>query len=83
MAAGAELGVYLITVSGGVSCNSRLRQRIGEAVERAGKRVLLAQPALTTDNAAMIGYVGVHRFREDLGTDLALDADPNLTLANT
>jgi tRNA A37 threonylcarbamoyltransferase TsaD len=44
---------------------------------------LLAQPALTTDNAAMIGYVGVHRFREDLGTDLALDADPNLTLANT
>jgi N6-L-threonylcarbamoyladenine synthase len=83
IAAAAELGVDLITVSGGVSCNSRLRQRMSETAERVGKRVLLAQPALTTDNAAMIGYVGVHRFHENLGTDLALDADPNLSLVNT
>jgi N6-L-threonylcarbamoyladenine synthase len=83
VAAAAELGVGLITVSGGVSCNSRLRQRMTENAERVGKRVLLAQPALTTDNAAMIGYVGVHRFHENLGTDLALDADPNLSLVNT
>jgi len=83
IAAAAELGVDLITVSGGVSCNSRLRQRMSEAAARVGNRVLLAQPALTTDNAAMIGYVAVHRFRENLGTDLGLDADPNLTLANT
>ena len=82
MAAAAELGVDLITVSGGVSCNSRLRQRMREAAERAGKRLLLAEPALTTDNAAMIGYVAVHRFRENAGTDLTLDADPNLTLVH-
>jgi N6-L-threonylcarbamoyladenine synthase len=82
MAAAAELRVDLITVSGGVSCNSRLRQRMEEAAERAGKRLLLPQPALTTDNAAMIGYVAVHRFRETAETDLAVDADPNLTLAN-
>jgi tRNA A37 threonylcarbamoyltransferase TsaD len=44
---------------------------------------LLAQPALTTDNAAMIGYVAVHRFPGNVGTDLSLDADPNLTLVNT
>ena len=81
MAAAVELGVDLITVSGGVSCNSRLRQRMGEAAQRGGKRLLLAQPALTTDNAAMIGYVAVNRFQESAGTDLALDADPNLTLA--
>jgi N6-L-threonylcarbamoyladenine synthase len=53
-----------------------------EAAERAGKRLLLAEPALTTDNAAMIGYVAVHRFRENAGTDLTLDADPNLTLVH-
>lgn len=82
MAAAAELRVDLITVSGGVSCNSRLRQKMEEAAERAGKRLLLAQPALTTDNAAMIGYVAVHRFRESAETDLTVDADPNLTLAN-
>jgi tRNA N6-adenosine threonylcarbamoyltransferase len=82
IAAAAELGVDLITVSGGVSCNSRLRQRMEAAAKRAGKHLLLAQPALTTDNAAMIGYVAVHRFQENVGTDLALDADPNLTLVN-
>jgi N6-L-threonylcarbamoyladenine synthase len=80
VAAARELGVDLITVSGGVSCNSRLRQRMRETAERIGKRVLLAQPDLTTDNAAMIGYVGVHRFHDSAKTDLALDADPNLTL---
>jgi N6-L-threonylcarbamoyladenine synthase len=80
LAAAAELGVDLITVSGGVSGNSRLRQRMRETAERVGKRVLLAQPDLTTDNAAMIGYVGVHRFHDSARTDLALDADPNLTL---
>ena len=82
MAAAVELGVDLITVSGGVSCNSRLRQRIKEAVEKTGRRLLLAEPALTTDNAAMIGYVAVHRFRGNATTDLALDADPNLTLVS-
>jgi len=81
MAAAAELRVDLITASGGVSCNSRLRQRMGEAAERSGKRLLLAEPALTTDNAAMIGYVAVQRSREITGSDLALDADPNLALA--
>src|SRR6202453_4437325 len=45
MAAAAELGVGLITVSGGVSCNSRLRRRMQEAAEKAGKRLLLAEPA--------------------------------------
>jgi tRNA A37 threonylcarbamoyltransferase TsaD len=51
-----------------------------EAAEKAGKRLLLAEPALTTDNATMIGYVALHRFRDSAGTDLALDADPNLAL---
>ena len=80
LTAAGELGVDLITVSGGVSCNSRLRQRLKEAAEKAGKRVFLAEPALTTDNAAMIGFVAGQRFRETAGTDLALDADPNLSL---
>jgi N6-L-threonylcarbamoyladenine synthase len=80
MAAAAELGAGLIAVSGGVSGNSRLRQRMTAAAEKAGKRLLLAEPALTTDNAAMIGYVALHRLRAGAGTDLALDADPNLAL---
>jgi len=83
MAAATEFGVNLITVSGGVSGNSRLRQKMAQAVEKAGKRLLLAEPALTTDNAAMIGYVAMQRIREGTGTDLTVDADPNLRLAKT
>jgi N6-L-threonylcarbamoyladenine synthase len=82
MAAAAEFGVNLITVSGGVSGNSRLRQKMAQAVEKVGKRLLLAEPALTTDNAAMIGFVAVQRVGEEAGTDLAVDADPNLRLAD-
>ena len=82
MAAAAEFGVNRITVSGGVSGNSRLRQKMAQTVEKAGKHLLLAEPALTTDNAAMIGYVAMQRLREGAGTDLTVDADPNLRLAN-
>jgi N6-L-threonylcarbamoyladenine synthase len=80
MAAANQLGIELITVSGGVSCNSRLRQRMKEAAQKAEKRLLLAEPTLTTDNAAMIGFVAFHRLRESDRTDLELDADPNLAL---
>ena len=82
MAAAAEFGVNLITVSGGVSGNSRLRQKMAQAVEKVGKRLLLAEPALTTDNAAMIGFVAVQKVRGGTGTDLAVDADPNLRLGD-
>jgi N6-L-threonylcarbamoyladenine synthase len=80
IAAAAEFQVDLVTVSGGVSGNSRLRQKMAQSAESAGKRLLLAAPSLTTDNAAMIGYVAVERFRAGAGTDLGLDADPNLAL---
>ena len=70
----------LITVSGGVSRNSRLRARMSEATARDGFKLKLAAPHLTTDNAAMIAYVAVERFLRGFKTDLSDDADPNLGL---
>ena len=70
----------LITVSGGVSRNSRLRVRMSEAAASEGFKLKLAAPHLTTDNAAMIAYVAVERFLRGFKTDLSDDADPNLGL---
>jgi len=48
----------LLTASGGVAANSRLRGRLEEVGDRHGVEVLLPPPALTTDNAAMIARAG-------------------------
>ncbi|MGF1656166.1 MAG: tRNA (adenosine(37)-N6)-threonylcarbamoyltransferase complex transferase subunit TsaD [Verrucomicrobiales bacterium] len=69
----------LLMVSGGVSCNERLRNRLQEEGVRQGVEVLLAPKALTTDNAAMIGLAGWYRMQA--GFDAAGwqdDVDPNL-----
>ena len=80
VAAAKLVGVNLITVSGGVSCNSRLRERMAEAAETAGLALKLADPQLSTDNAAMIAYAAQQRFRRGYRSDLGEDADPNLRL---
>jgi N6-L-threonylcarbamoyladenine synthase len=73
-------GVRLVTVSGGVSANSRLRSKMLEATTSAGLDLNLASPSLSTDNAAMIAYAALERYRLGYRTDLREDADPNLQL---
>ena len=73
-------GMHLITVSGGVSCNSRLRMKMADAVAVAGLQLKLANPLFSTDNAAMIAYAALERHLHGYGSDLSEDADPNLKL---
>jgi N6-L-threonylcarbamoyladenine synthase len=80
MRAASNCGVDLVTISGGVSCNSRLRLRFGEASRNAGIQLKLVEPSLCTDNAAMIAYAGALRFLNGYRSDLGEDADPNLSL---
>src|SRR5262249_42743255 len=51
-------GVERVVVSGGVSANRRLRERMAELGEAVGVDVLIPRPALCTDNAAMIALSG-------------------------
>ena len=74
-------GLNCLAVSGGVACNSRLRTVMQERCEEASYRLLLPSPALTTDNAAMIGYVAALKFAQGFRSELTEDVDPNLTLA--
>lgn len=78
--AARETGRRVIAVSGGVSCNSRLRERFTVECSKRGLELLLAEPALCTDNAAMIGYVAALRFAAGQTSPLTADIDPNLRL---
>jgi N6-L-threonylcarbamoyladenine synthase len=66
-----------ILIAGGVSANAVLRS---EMVSRADRPVRVPPLFLCTDNAAMIGAVGHHRFLAGRFSDLDLDVLPNLQL---
>ncbi len=70
----------VIAVSGGVSCNTRLREKFCEVCDARGIELLLAEPALCTDNAAMIGYVAALMLEHGESSPLTADIDPNLRL---
>lgn len=83
IAAAGERLLKLVAVSGGVSCNSRLRARLAERCAEEGLRLLLAEPRYTTDNAAMIAFAAVQRWKAGFTTPLDTDVDPNLDLTQT
>jgi N6-L-threonylcarbamoyladenine synthase len=67
-----------VVVSGGVSANRRLRERMmGLGVER-GVEVIVPRPALCTDNAAMIALAGAPRLTVGENDGLAVEAVANL-----
>jgi N6-L-threonylcarbamoyladenine synthase len=80
--AARRCGRRLITVSGGVSCNSRLRERFGQACAARGIELRMAAPELCTDNAAMIAFVAAGRLaRGEAESALTAEISPNLALA--
>ncbi len=52
-------GIEDLVLAGGVACNSRLRARASEEAEARGLRVHLVPARYCTDNAAMVGGLGV------------------------
>jgi N6-L-threonylcarbamoyladenine synthase len=78
--AAKECGSKLITISGGVSCNQALRNEMAERCREAGLQLLTAQPRLCTDNAAMIAFAALSRFRAGQTSEVSEEIDPNLAL---
>jgi N6-L-threonylcarbamoyladenine synthase len=78
--AARECGEKLIAVSGGVSCNTRVRARFAERCASEGMELRLAQPRYSTDNAAMIGFAAVQRWKAGFTSPLETDVNPNLAL---
>ena len=57
-----ETRITQITIGGGVSANSGIRNRLKEAENKYGWKTYVPKFEYTTDNAAMIGIVGYQKF---------------------
>jgi N6-L-threonylcarbamoyladenine synthase len=78
VAAAKERRVKQILLAGGVASNQLLRHWL---VENSPIPVLVPEPVLCTDNAAMIAACGYYRFQAGKVDGLDLDVVPSLRLA--
>jgi len=69
-----------VLLGGGVVANTRLRERIEQAGEQEGFRVMFPSLPLCTDNGAMIACAGYYRYEAGERTPLDAAADPGLSL---
>ena len=76
-------GVEIVGAGGGVLANRRLREKFAEEADRRGVGLFVPEPALCTDNGAMIASVAVDRISDGVpGDDLYGDVDPGLALGS-
>jgi N6-L-threonylcarbamoyladenine synthase len=68
-------------VSGGVSCNQRLREKFFERCEQEGAFGIFAPPHLCTDNAGMVAFTAAHRFNAGHRSPIEQEVDPNWSVA--
>jgi N6-L-threonylcarbamoyladenine synthase len=65
----AETGIKQIAIGGGVSANSGIRNTLKASESKYGWKTFIPKFEYTTDNAAMIGIVGYHKFLHDQFSD--------------
>ena len=76
-----RLRVGCVTASGGVTCNSSLRQELERACAKERLNLRLAERVLCTDNAAMIGVLAEQKLLAGAEpTPLAADIKPSWNL---
>lgn len=75
--------VPAFAVAGGVAANTAIRARLMSVCEGLGLRFLAPPLALCTDNAAMIAWAGIERFRAGHTDDFTLMARPRWPLDST
>jgi N6-L-threonylcarbamoyladenine synthase len=69
-----------LAVAGGVAANTRLRNGLQAVCDRLDVSFTAPPLALCTDNAAMIAWAGIERFRLGLIDDFGLSARPRWPL---
>jgi len=65
---------------GGVSANSRLRERMGELTDSFGGSLFVPSLEHCMDNAAMIAMAGYHQYLVEDFSPLTLTADPSMII---
>ncbi|MFU8925229.1 tRNA (adenosine(37)-N6)-threonylcarbamoyltransferase complex transferase subunit TsaD [Acinetobacter puyangensis] len=69
-------GLKQLVIAGGVSANQRLREKLENSLSGMGAKVYYAEPALCTDNGAMIAFAGYQRLQAGQQDDLAVTTTP-------
>ncbi len=69
-------------LGGGVSLNSRIREKLTRVCAEAGVPLYMAKPKYTGDNGAMIAALAYYR-RNHVGDALSLDAAPSLQVGDS
>lgn len=75
-----QTGFKTLVIAGGVSANTRLRERLESALEKIGARVFYARHEFCTDNGAMIAYAGCQRLLAGQSEPLAVAVTPRWPL---
>ena len=75
-----DTGFKQLVIAGGVSANSRLRERLGEMVSKERAELFYARPEFCTDNGAMIAFAGCQRLLAGQQSDLTILAQPRWSL---
>lgn len=82
LAACERVGIDRLLIAGGVAANSRLRAVASERAERSGIALAIPNPALCTDNGAMVAALGSLAMAAGVApSSLALDVEPGLPVA--
>ncbi|ENW00022.1 hypothetical protein F938_00664 [Acinetobacter bereziniae LMG 1003 = CIP 70.12] len=71
-----QTGLKSLVIAGGVSANKRLRERLELDLAKIKATVYYAEPALCTDNGAMIAFAGYQRLKAGQQDGLAVTTTP-------
>ncbi|MFP5436863.1 MAG: tRNA (adenosine(37)-N6)-threonylcarbamoyltransferase complex transferase subunit TsaD [Bacteroidia bacterium] len=75
-----QTGIKQVAIGGGVSANSGIRNTLKETEKKYGWKTYIPKFEYTTDNAAMIGIVGYHKYLEQQFNDQSVTSKARIEL---
>lgn len=75
-----QTGLKRLVIAGGVSANVRLREQLESSLAKIKAQVYYAEPALCTDNGAMIAFAGYQRLKAGQHDGLEVTTTPRWSM---